>query len=159
MIGGVTRRGSSPIWGPPPSCKEAKQVYSSGRLFMCGPHKQNNMALHVQYTFFVHFFVFTARLQREIPSRFYGGRKMHHKDFFLPLLNLSSVSKKLFKKLANVSFPAPESLLASYWPRTDLVLRLFSVWTPGRYFVKMAAIEDRVYKASGVYLTCIFPLL
>ena len=112
MIGGVTRRGSSPIWGPPPSCKEAKQVYSSGRLFMCGPHKQNNMALHVQHTFLVHFFVFTARLQREIPSRFYGGRKMHHKDFFLLLLNLSSVSKKLFKSSLMCPFPRPNL----YWP-------------------------------------------
>ena len=52
-------------------------------------------------------------------------------------------------------------LNASYWIRTDLGLSLFSAWNAWAIsFVKMAAIEEgRVYKASGVYLTCIFPPL
>ena len=116
MIGGVTRRGLPHLSGVPHHHvnKLNKSILRADCL--CAAHisktTQYNTTLHVQHTFFVHFFVFTARLQREIPSRFYGGRKMHHKDFFFLLLNLSSVSKKLFKSSLMCPFPRPNL----YWP-------------------------------------------
>ena len=75
MIGGMTRRGLPHLCGVPHHHVNSASVYSSGRLFNCAAHKSKQhdsaRAAHV----FVHFFVFTARLQREIPSRFYGRRK------------------------------------------------------------------------------------
>jgi len=127
MIGGVTRRGLPHLSGVPHHHVNRLNKSILRADCLCAAHISKTTRLCTCRV--VHFCTF---LYISLCSLHNYKVNFHH-----GFMEGASTPQRFFLSPSKLEFglhPAPESLLASYWPRTDLALSLFSAWSAWAIF-------------------------